>query len=160
MNRNQFISTLFKEEYPTLIRKAYRLTGSEELAKDLLQDTFVLAIAHYEELVNHLSPGGWLTLTLYNLVRNERRRAKYRDEVPLDTITNLLESQNPMTLSDLLPIQMKEKDKEILVWRYEQQLDYRTIAARLGISEGACRMRVNRLLKVCREILEGDAEKK
>lgn len=160
MNRNQFISTLFKEEYPTLIRKAYRLTGSEELAKDLLQDTFVLAIAHYEELVNHPSPGGWLTLTLYNLVRNERRRAKYRDEVPLDTITNLLESQNPMTLSDLLPIQMKEKDKEILVWRYEQQLDYRTIAARLGISEGACRMRVNRLLKVCREILEGDTEKK
>ena len=76
LDRNPFISALFEYEYPTLIRLAYRLTGSRELARDLLQDTFLLAMVHYEELVVHLSPGGWLNLTLHNLARNERRRGK------------------------------------------------------------------------------------
>ena len=153
MDRNLFVSKLFKDEYPALIRKAYRLTGSKELAEDLCQDTFFLAIAHFEELVSHPSPGGWLTLTLFNLVRNERRRSRCHSEIPLDEVNLLQANESPPSLDDLLPLQLPADDKNILFWRFEQQLGYREIAIRLGISESACRMRVFRLLKKCKKIL-------
>lgn len=153
MDRSLFISTLFKNEYPALIRKAYRLTGSKELAEDLLQDTFLLALAHFEELAVHPSPGGWLTLTLFNLVRNERRRSRCYSELPLEKADLLQGKEELPPLDDFLPLQLPTDDRNILIWRFEQQLDYREIAMRLGISESACRMRVCRLLKKCRNIL-------
>ena len=78
MDRNAFITSIFQREYPVLTRLAYRLTGDKDLAEDLCQDTFLLAILHYDELVDHPSPGGWLTLTLLNLVRNARQKAENR----------------------------------------------------------------------------------
>ena len=54
--QDTFLTELFKQKYPTLIRKAYRLAGSREYAEDLVQETFLLAIAHSKELESHPSP--------------------------------------------------------------------------------------------------------
>lgn len=153
-DRNSFISALFECEYPTLIRLAYRLTGSRELARDLLQDTFLLAMVHYEELAVHPSPGGWLNLTLRNLAWNERRRIKRHSQTSLEEAAHLLTGEASQSLDELLPLQLSPEDRDILIWRFERQWDYREIALRLGISEGACRMRVSRAVKKCGEILK------
>ena len=62
------------KERPRLIKLAYRLTGDEQVADDMVQETFYLALLHYDVLAVHPRPGGWLVITLYNLVMNERRR--------------------------------------------------------------------------------------
>ena len=53
----------------------------------------------------------------------------------------------PVSLDEILPLHIPAEDRQVLIWRYEQQLSYRDIAMRLGISESASRMRVHRILK-------------
>ncbi|HIT02560.1 MAG TPA: sigma-70 family RNA polymerase sigma factor [Candidatus Enterenecus merdae] len=156
MDRNTFISALFQREYPTLIRLSYRLTGSREMAEDLCQDAFFLATLRYEELLHHPSPGGWLTLTLFNLVRNERRKAKNRlTQVSVDEVANqLISNDQTASIETLLPVQLSSDERKILVWKFEYKMDYRDIANALGITEGAARMRVSRALKRCKELLD------
>lgn len=156
MDRNTFISALFQREYPTLIRLSYRLTGSREMAEDLYQDAFFLATLRYEELLHHPSTGGWLTLTLFNLVRNERRKAKNRlTQVSVDEVANqLISNDQTASIETLLPVQLSSDERKILVWKFEYKMDYRDIANALGITEGAARMRVSRALKRCKELLD------
>lgn len=54
------------------------------------------------------------------------------------------------SLDLLLPKQLSREEREILVWRFEQQMEYREIADRLGISEVGCRSRVSKAIAHCR----------
>lgn len=154
LDRNSFLSELFQREYPTLIQKAYRLTGSRYLAEDLIQEAFLLALVHCNELICHPSPGGWISITIFNLARNERRRIESHPEISLEEAIDLPTCGSSCSLDELLPLQLSESDRQLLIWRFEQQLDYREIASRLGIAEGACRARVFRILKKCKDILK------
>lgn len=51
-----FLADLYRQEYPVLYRVAYRLTGSRDDAQDMIQKTFLLAIAQQEELERHPTP--------------------------------------------------------------------------------------------------------
>ena len=155
MDRNTFITTLFQREYPILIRLAYRLTGSRELAEDLCQDTFFLATLRYEELLHHPSPGGWLAVTLFNLVRNERRKMENRlTSISIYEIADRLKmNEQTGSIEALLPAQLPDDDRKILTWRFDYQMEYQDIANAMGITEGAARMRLSRALKRCKRLL-------
>ena len=154
IDRDVWIVQLFEQQNKRLTRTAYRLTGSIEQAKDLVQDTFVLALIHYEELAEHPNLAGWLTKTLQNLVLNERRRLKRHPEVPLEDIEEPPAPIPPSSLKETLPAHLPDEDQQVLTWRYEHQLSCREIALRLGISEGACRMRLHRLLQKYKTFLD------
>lgn len=147
LDRDSLISQLFEQQYKRLTRIAYRLTGSMELAEDLVQDTFLLAFIRYKDLVNHPCISGWLSTALKNLIWNENRRLENHPEIPLEYISDHPAPEPPASLDEILPLCAPAEDRQILAWRYEQQLSYRDIAMRLGISEGTCRMRVHRLVK-------------
>ena len=146
-DRDALISQLFEQQYERLTRIAYRLTGSMELAKDLVQDTFLLALLRYEDLADHPCIIGWLSKTLRYLIRNENRRVVNHPEIPLEYINDHPAPELPVSLDEILPLRLPAEDRQVLVWRYEQQLSYRDIAMRLGISENTCRMRVHRIHK-------------
>ena len=57
-------------------------------------------------------------------------------------------------LLELLPAQLSENEKNILIWRFEQRMDYRDIGQRLGISETGSRSRVFRILAKCKKYLK------
>lgn len=118
-----------------MIRLSFRLTGSRELAEDLCQDAFFLATLRYEELLHHPSPGGWLTLTLFNLARNERRKLRNRlIQVSLDEVANqLISGDQAASIELLLPVRLSSDEREILVWKFEHRMDDRAIANALGI---------------------------
>lgn len=153
LDRNVFMSRLFEHEYPRLFRIAYRQTGSQQMAEDLIQETFLLALVRYKELAEHPALGAWLAKTVHNLAQNERRRAGRHLEIPLEEAVGL-PADKPIRLEDFLPVQLPEEDQALLIWRFGQQRSCREIASQLGISEGACRMRISRALKKCRELLE------
>ena len=156
MDDHSYFSELFLREYTDLIRLAYRLTGSREQAEDLVQSAFLLALARQSELLTHPSPGGWLAVTVRNLVQNERKRVKkeqdwiFQGEAP----SYLGGKEDPVRLEEILPVQLSKEERQILIWRYEMQMDYRSIAKRLGISLAAAKMRMKRALARCRELLD------
>ena len=142
---------LYEELHDKMLRVAYRMTGSMDTAEDLVQETFLFALFRQDELLRHPLPEGWLMRTLQNLVLNERRKAAARAEVPLDSLLNLADESAAAPLEEALPRQLSQQDREILIWRFEQDLDYSQIADRLGISETGCRSRVFRAIRRCRD---------
>ncbi|MCI9264263.1 MAG: RNA polymerase sigma factor [Oscillospiraceae bacterium] len=147
-----WIAALYRQSYLRLYRVAYRLTGSMETAEELTQDTFLWALLHGEELMTHPKPEAWLMRTLTNLVRNEIRRLA-STEISLETLIPIPTPEEDRGLVELLPAQLVEEDRKVLILRFEQRLDYREIADRLGISETGCRSRVFRALERCRRLL-------
>lgn len=146
-DRDEFVKRLFTEEYERLINKAFRLSGDIYRAQDLVQETFLFAMIHYEELSDHPNPRGWLSTVLYNLSMNERRRWDNSRSVSLDQMGDIFPAEPVSTLTEILPKKLRNDERELLVLRFEQNLSYREIAETLGISEAAGRTKMSRLMK-------------
>ena len=148
----------FQELYETLhdkmLRVAYRMVGNIETAEDLVQDAFLLALFQKDKLVHHPSVEGWLMRVLQNLALNERRRMKLHPEIPLTFLQDMANNLQSSSIDDILPKQLSKQEREILRWRFEENMDYDKIADRLGISAVGCRSRVFRAIKRCKELLQ------
>ena len=151
MDRDQLISSLFETQYDKLYKVGCRLTGHAQQTQDIIQSTFLLAILHQEEFTRHPNQEGWLMMTLKNLIHNEKRRLSCRD-ISMDDLFDIAAPTASNPLEEFLPSRLSKEDRDILIWRFEQRLDYRDIANILGISESGCRSRVARAVKRCREL--------
>ena len=136
-NSEDFIARLYKALYEKLFRIAYRMLGDTEQAGDAVQDVFLQVVFHRSKLMEHPNPEGWLVLALKNNIQNERRRSMAHQIVSLDEIARVAETE-----------------RDILIWRFEQDLSYREIADRLEISESSCRSRVSRAISRCRKLIK------
>lgn len=148
------LKSLYETQYKKLFKVAYHMIGRIDIAQDLVQDTFLIAISHQKELLVHPLPEGWLMTTLKNLVLNERRRIKVHSEIPLEAIMNLPGEPPEMPLDLLLPKSLSTKERDVLIWRFEKQLEYCEIADRLGISETGCRSCVYRAIAHCKKYIK------
>ncbi len=146
--RSKLFDELYIRNYDRLVHIGYRLLGSREQAEELTQETFLLALVRIGDLAAHPCPEGWLTVTLINLIKNERRRYAFQ-EVPLNDM-DLPPWEDREPLDHLLPVDIPKEDRQLLIWRYEEQLSCEEIADRLGISHTACRSRISRALARCR----------
>lgn len=153
MRREDAIEALYGREYDTLCRAAYRTLGDWDAAQDLVQDTFLLALLRQDTLAAHPAPGAWLTQTLRNLIQNERRRLVSHGALSLDDAGPLPAAEAETGLRDVLPAGLTAQERELLTLRFEAQLSYRELGERLGVSEGACRVKLFRTVDKCRRLL-------
>ena len=149
-----FIAGLYRALYEKLFRIAYRMLGDTEQAGDAVQDVFLQVVFHRSKLMEHPNPEGWLVITLKNNIYNERRRSMAHQIVSLDEIAPVAEAEPETPLEMLLPEKLPQADREILFWRFVQDLDYREIADRLGISESSCRSRLSRAISRYRKLVK------
>lgn len=150
---NQF-QKLYETLHDKMLRVAYRMVGNVDTAEDLVQNAFLLALFREDEVMRHPLPEGWLMRVLQNLARNEQKRAKQHPETSLDSLFYVAGETPSSSLDEVLPKQLSTQEREILIWRFEQNMNYSEIANRLGISEPGCRSRVSRAIKRCRELLQ------
>lgn len=150
---NSFLQQLYQSKYERMLKVAYRMVGDIELAQDLVQDVFLLALLHKDELSAHPMPEKWLMLTLKNLAQNERRGMQKHLNIPLESAETLQAAPPTLALELYLPKGLSEAERTILLWRFEDRMEYREIADRLGISETGCRSRISRAIKHCRKLL-------
>ena len=152
-----FIVDMMEQHEQFLYQVAYRRLGDRELAKDMVQETFLTLTAKVDQVIVHKNPAGWLFKTLSYLICREQERACHYYEMPLSE-----QDGQPvvptMPLADILPGGLREEDQELLILRFEEQLDYRQIAEKKGIKEAACRQRVSRAIRRCRELMELEAK--
>lgn len=149
---NDLIRELYEKLHDKLLRVAYRMVGNIESAEDLVQQTFLFALFREEELARHPKPEGWLMRVLQNLALNERKQMARHTPLPLEAALYRAGELPEEPLEASLPRDLPAQDREILLWRFEQNLDYPEIADRLGISETGCRSRVSRAVKRCRAL--------
>lgn len=151
-DHDKLISSLYQTQYDKMYQVGYRITGSKELTQDLIQATFLLAILRQEKFSHHPNQEAWLMVTLKYLIQNEKRRLSCQN-ISLEGLFDVAAPTAPTSVEELLPSRLSKDDRDILIWRFEQGLDYRDIADLLGISQSGCRSRVSRAVKRCRELL-------
>lgn len=155
MSDDLWVEKLYKENMERLYKTAVRLLNDSSLAQDMVQEAFEQLLLH-PEVRTHPNPAGWLFTTLRNLINNENRLSYKGSEVPMDEkISSVMGQETENTsLRDVLPPELSEDDKKILVMYFEQQMSYKQISKELGISQAACGMKLNRAKARYKRILE------
>ena len=138
-----------------LVASAHHLLGELEAARDAVQETFIDAYRHLDQLRDAARLGGWLYAILRRRVHDQlakRRNTISWEEgmaeewyLPADE----REQIDLPALLDRLPVD----DREVLAARYLQELSYEEIEKTLGISAKNARVRVCRAKERLRALL-------
>lgn len=155
--QRQAIARLYKEVYNQLHTYAYGILRDRELSEDLVQKTFQTACGKPSKLLSSENPRGWLMETLKNEMKNAKRKraTMAKHTVPAETVDlEQIVSPDPGDNIDLLYAGLLSEEEFQLVKRVAVDR-YTTLEAaeELGISEDACKKRVQRAKKKLRENL-------
>ncbi len=74
----QRLAVLYQAHASAVIVRLRRLCGDAELARDLAQDAFVVAMRRLDEVPDDPPPAAWLHAIAYNLLRDHRRSHQRR----------------------------------------------------------------------------------
>jgi RNA polymerase sigma-70 factor (ECF subfamily) len=156
---------LVSETYADTYTLAFRLTGHEEDARDVVQESYLRAYRGLKRFRGDAQFTTWLYRITANCAnthlgkRNRRRTERLSDELPIADVNperdpaaradaTLLRDQLEVALADLPP-----KLRAVVVLRDVYDLPHEAIAAELGISETAAKVRLHRARKKLREDL-------
>ena len=150
------------ELYARTSRRIYglllRMTGHEETASDLAQDTYLRAFARIKDFDGHSTVATWLYRIAVNealqyLRRLQRERAR-SDSVLPDVASPGSEDRHAAALdvADALGA-LTPDDRAVLLLRYQEGLDYRRMAMVLDCAEGTVASRLNRARAKLGELL-------
>ena len=153
--QNEWFDQLYREHSARLTKTAFHVLLDRQLAEDMVDETFLTLLYAQRELIQHPNIGGWLTVTLKNILKDELKSARRKHEAPFVFNKNTTEHDTyNHSLKDLLPKELSLKEQEILILLFEEQLSYDEIAKRLGISITNCRTRAFRAKVHCRELMK------
>ena len=157
----RLVGSLFSQWYSSLVRYAWKATGSVDLAEDLVQEVFMRL---YRELRNGKTihdPKSWTLCVLRHEIGREKRGQQKRQTVEDLNLEELPGPAQPDSvgietdeLTDLLAV-LSRREEEVVLLRLAS-LKYREIATRLGISANA----VNTLLARALRKLQKAAKRK
>jgi RNA polymerase sigma-70 factor (ECF subfamily) len=138
---------------------AYRYTGDESQAWDMVQETWTAAIKGLHKLERPSLFISWMFRVLTNKCIDHIRK-KRTEHIKLKQVcAPVQEPDDPEGLESLPAAlgKLSDEQRTLLSLRFGQGLDSGQIAAILGIAEGTVRTRLHRTLTQLREIM-GDIQ--
>jgi len=159
----QAFKTLVERHFNMVYATALRcLGGRSDLARDVCQQVFTLMAREAGRLQGHPALAGWLYRTAHNVacrVRRDEHRRQARELKAL-SMQNQEDSGESVDWEAIKPrldealAVLSEKERDALVLRFFSGRPYAQVAACLGVTEDAARMRVERGLGKLRTLLE------
>jgi RNA polymerase sigma-70 factor (ECF subfamily) len=143
------MEALFEALESPLLNHARRLAEDADMAQDIVQEAFLRLQAHFDEV---REPRAWLYRTVHNLALNQRRHAGRA--VPLvqaspDRAEAGQEPPDPQLLPDeqiarmegigqvrLGLANLEPRGRELLRLKFEEDLSYKEISVRTGLTVG------------------------
>jgi RNA polymerase sigma-70 factor (ECF subfamily) len=130
------IEAVYRSRFPYFVRVATAIAGDQELALEAVQDAFAGVVRGRRSFRGDGPLEAWIWRAVVNAAHRARRHpvvAHRRVEVAeQDNGYELHEDSELATQIALLP----ERQKLALFLRYYAELDYRSIAAALGVETG------------------------
>lgn len=148
--------------YERIYKYCHFNCNNQETAIDICQDTFIKA---WKALPRFDTSKGTFQAFLYRIAKNliiDNSRKKKEEsinnyehlETKEDFASDIDKNTNISNLKGAIE-QLKQKDKQIIVLHYFEELPGADIAKIIGIHEGALRVRTHRIIKKLKEIMEG-----
>ena len=156
--------TLYKYYFPRLYRYCKANIYKDELAADICQESFLKAWKALPTFT--LKNGGTFQAFIYRIARNimidlsrkkkEFSLAIYEEiETDDDLVSKMERTENIDKVKRMLA-KLPDKDRQILILRYFEDMSHKETAKIIGIREGALRVRSTRLLKRVKELIIHD----
>lgn len=155
----------YGEIYSLFYQRIYRYCQfhcqNQETAIDICQDTFLKA---WKALPNFNTAKGTFQAFLYKIAKNliiDSSRKKKEEplsgyehlETKEDFAADIDKDTSINKLKEAIK-QLNQKDKQIIVLHYFEELPGTDVAKIVGIREGALRVRTHRIIKKLKEIME------
>jgi RNA polymerase sigma-70 factor (ECF subfamily) len=155
-----------------IFRLAFRMTGNEHDAEDIVQDTFLRAYRGLDKFESRANFGTWLHRVAINCAFDHLRRTRHREEEPQDLPREeeskplaSLPSPGPTPERLLLSVELKKKlegamaelsdrERAAFVMRHFDGCSIEEIGKALGLRETAAKNTVFRAVQKLREALE------
>lgn len=162
---NQAFEELVRVTYADTYTLAYRLTGDEEDARDVVQESYLRAFRGLKRFRGDAQFTTWLYRITANCASTHLgRRARHRHDELIDDapLADLDPNHDPQARTEgnatreRLTIALRElppRLRAVVVLRDVYDLSHEAIAAELGISESAAKVRLHRARKKLREHL-------
>ena len=156
-----YFQELFQSHYSALTSYACQLGFPREAAEDYVQDVFLAAIRHIEDIRRCANPRGYLQQILKNVIGYRLRSLRYA----LALQQRLRERelvQGDAPPGDGLPPEalyrgaIADEDLRLLLRFYLDGWSQKELAGELGISENAVKMRLKHARERLRRALEED----
>ncbi len=151
---------LYDEHAAALWRYAMRLTGDRARSEDVVQETLLRAWQHAEVADGDRSVRAWLFTVARNMIIDERRSARFRNEVgsldsaPEDTAPNEVDSALDRLLIGDAIAQLSEDHRAVIRRSYYLGWSTVQIAADLDIAEGTVKSRLHYAIRALRLTLQ------
>ncbi len=145
---------LYEEYTNTLYQYIYRRVGVKSDTEDVIHEVFIALLFHLDEFIadyphNLDQIRSWLFGVARNKLRHYwRKNAPILDtEVSMELLPDLPDPHGSLDEDEFsFPDWLKDEDKKLLLLKYSGY-SLREVAARMGLTYGACRMRSCRLEK-------------
>lgn len=157
---NAQLARLFSEQKKALERFVVRRTGNRQVAADLAQESF-LRMARMPDDRQPDDPRAFLFTVASNLIRDHQRQAGRREplesevpceDVPCEAPTPLdqLASEREQRLMQAAIEALAEDSRRIFLLYHVDDLSYREIAERTGVTTRSVEYQLRRALMDCR----------
>jgi RNA polymerase sigma-70 factor (sigma-E family) len=148
-DRAHGFEALYADEYEPMLRVAFLLVDSTDLAEEATHDAFAKVYERWDKLAN---PGGYLRTCVVNRCRDvqRRRRTERRTALPPGPQTTELGADELADALATLPI----RRRAAIVLRYYDGLSEARIAEVLGVKPGTVKSLLSRGLADLREVVE------
>lgn len=153
---------LYDKYYHQIFRFVLHRTGSEQLSKDLVSQTFLQAMVHLKKYRFQGYPfSSWLYRIATNQVNDFYRKSKKRQTVLLDRaqlehVVEVLEVDGkPRQFASVVNVLngLNKQDSDLLDLKFFEQLSHAEIGQIYGKSEAAIKQKVHRLLCKVRKMV-------
>ena len=124
--------------------------------EDILQETFQEAHIHIRQMRDSVNPEGYLMNILkFKILKwKDRQKKEWKENAALQKLAFNRIPEDRKEIWDFCRCYLKEKDYRIIRCRYCEGMPIADIAAEMGISEGACKMRIKRSLVKLKKVMQ------
>jgi RNA polymerase sigma-70 factor (ECF subfamily) len=152
---------LFERYGPILLRLTRRHLRNDELAEEIVQQTFFRLHGARNDFRRGSKLRPWVMTIAMNLVREHWRRTKRRKMTSLEVDTRAAPEADFMPIelrqrSELLHVALERlpaSQREVVELHWFQERPYAEVAKIVGTSEGAVRVRAHRAYTTLKQLL-------
>ena len=150
---NEQLEYLYRDMYNWLFGYANVALSDSSRAEEAVQETFRIACDKLSVLLESENPRGWLVNTLKGVVRNLHRMYSREEQilVPLQDWEEWVDDKAHHHAPELLYQNLADTREFALVRAMADGMTIRELAASMGISENACKKRIQRSRSFLRE---------